>query len=195
MNRCLPCSRGDRMNENVFEKFPILETRRLLLREVVNDDLDMIFSFNADPDALRFVARDYYTEKNEAVIKRQSLQAGFHENTGIIWTFILKETRASLGYGGYFDIAENRIEAEIGYGILKEFWGQGYVSEAVEEMTRFGFDEMHLQRVFGRVDPKNIPSAHILQKLGYQNEGVKVDDEFARGRFFDMTIWARENQQ
>jgi len=140
---------------------------------------------------LRYVAREYYIEKSEAVVKLESLQAGFHDKTGIIWTFVLKETGEALGYGGFFEISENRNEAEIGYGILKEYWGHGYVSDAVHELSRFGFETMQMQRIFGRVDPGNIPSARILEKLGYQNEGVLQADEYARGKSFDMTIWAK----
>ena len=183
------------MNEEIFTIFPKLETERIILREVNEEDLDLVFSFNADPDALRYVAREYYTHKNEAVDKLKSLQAGYHEKTGIIWTFVLKRSGESLGYGGFFEISENRDNTEVGYGILKKYWGNGYVSEVVKELTRFGFDDMDIQRIFGRVDPENIPSARILEKLGYRNEGIIHADGFARGRHFDMTTWARVKGQ
>jgi len=179
------------MNEEMFTVFPKLETQRLVLREVVEDDQGLIYSFNADPNALRFVAREFYTDVSEAVAKLQSMKACFHDKTGIVWTFALKETGEPIGYGGFFDISDNRQESEIGYGILKKFWGQGYVSEAVKEISDFGFKMMNFERIFGRVDPRNIHSARILEKLDYLNEGVKENDEQARGQSFDMTIWAK----
>ena len=183
------------MKESIFQQFPKLDTERLVLREVREHDLEMVFSFNADPEALRYVAREYYTDIKEAVVKLESLQAGFHDHTGLIWTFALRETDEPLGYGGFFDISENRTEAEIGDGILNAHWGKGYVFEAVKAMTNFGFSKMDLERIFGRIDPENIPSARILKKLGYQNEGVILGDEFARGQTFDMAIWARQKEQ
>lgn len=179
------------MNDAVFVTFPVLETDRLLLREVSHEDLELVYRFNADPQALRYVPRAPYTEMIQAIEKIAGFHEGYRERRGVWWTFVLKETGDLLGYGGFFDIGAEETKAEIGYGILPEHWGQGYMSEAVAEMTRFGFEDMGLHRIIGRVAPANEPSARILARLGYEKEGVLRDDEFARGEFFDMTIWGK----
>jgi RimJ/RimL family protein N-acetyltransferase len=179
------------MNESLFTDFPQLETERLILREVTEEDTAMVYQFNADLEALRYVPRAPYTKNEQAVEKIQGFQKGFRDKKGIWWTYVLKETGHSLGYGGLFNIEAEGTKAEIGYGILKEHWGRGYVGEAVKEMSRFGFEDLQLHRIFGLVDPANTPSARILEKLGYEKEGLLRHDEYARGQYFDMTVWGR----
>lgn len=179
------------MNDAVFTAFPVLETERLLLRDVAHEDLEMIYQFNADPQTLRFVPRDPYTDRLQAIEKIAGFHQGYRNRQGVWWTFTLKETGELLGYGGLFDIANEGTKAEIGYGILQKHWGQGYMSEAVAEMTRFGLEDLGLQRLFGRVDPANTASGLILAKLGYEKEGCLRCDMYARGEFFDMDVWGR----
>ena len=100
-------------------------------------------------------------------------------------------TQDLLGYGGLFDIAAAGTKAEIGYGIQQDHWGRGYMSEAVAEMTRFGFEDLQLHRIFGLIDPAHGASSRILEKLGFVNEGVLRHDQYARGQYFDMTVWGR----
>ncbi|MBU8871948.1 MAG: GNAT family N-acetyltransferase, partial [Gemmatimonadales bacterium] len=189
------------MNETVFENFPVLRTKRLLLRQVRDDDLQMIFDFNSDTAALRFVPRAPFETQAEAVEKIKGFRNGFADRKGIWWVFETRETdrntghRAgeTIGYGGLFEVDAANSKAEIGYGLLPHYWGKGFVSEAIAEISRFGCDEFGLHRIYGQVDPENAPSARVLLKLGYVNEGCLKDDIFARGRYFDMDVFALIN--
>ena len=134
------------------------------MRQINDSDLQMIFDFNADLETLRFVPRAPFAKRAEAI-----------------------------GYGGLFDIDAASSKAEIGYGLLQQFWGKGYVSEAVAEISRFGSNDFGLHRIYGQVDPENAPWARVLPKLSYVKEGCLRDDIFARGRFLDMDIFALIN--
>jgi len=177
------------MNLSIFDNFPQLTTDRLILRRVSAEDIPMVFEFNSDPEVLRFVPRDLYTDYDEALEKIAGFTKGFKEKKGIWWTFVMKDSGIAIGYGGLFEINAECSKAEIGYGTLKTFWGQGYVSEAVAEITRFGRKEMKLHRIYGHVDPANEPSAKILLKLGFTKEGCLHHDIHARGEYFDMDIF------
>lgn len=177
--------------KSVFEEFPQLETSRLRLREMRPEDKDIVFAFNSDPVALKYIARVPFTRLEQAEEKVHAFRGGFIDRNAVWWVFELKETGEVLGYGGLFEISQEDTKAEIGYGTVQKFWGQGYVGEAVAGMVRFGFEELKLHRIFGRVEDGNIPSARILQKLGFENEGLLRHDECAGGRYFNMNIWAR----
>ena len=126
---------------------------------------------------------------DEAREKVAGFIKGFQEEKGVWWAFVLKETNQTIGYGGLFDVDSECSKAEIGYGLLKPFWGQGYMSEAVAEITRFAVEDIKLHRVYGLVDPENIPSAKVLLKLGFQHEGCLRHDIYARDRYFDMDVF------
>lgn len=177
------------MNISVFKKFPHLETARLILRPVSVDDIPMVFAFNADLETLRYVPRDPYRNMDEALEKVAGFTKGFKEQKGIWWTYALKDTGQSIGYGGFFEVDAACSKAEIGYGTLSEYWGRGYAGEAVAEMARFGRSEMKLHRIYGQVDPANTASAKILLKLGFKKEGCLHHEEFARGQYFDLDVF------
>ncbi len=177
------------MNEQVFDHFPVLETPRLVLRQVAAVDIPLVYCFNADLETLRYVPRDPYESLDQAVEKVDGFARGFADHKGIWWTFELKDSGKAIGYGGLFDVEATASKAEIGYGTLPEFWGQGYVSEAVAEMTRFGREEMALHRIYGLVHPENGASARVLEKLGYEREGCLRGEEYAREKWFDLVVW------
>ena len=177
------------MNKSVFESFPHLETERLKLRKVTVEDIPMVFEFNSDPEAVKYVPREPYTHLDEALEKVAGFNRGYEEGTAICWAYTRKDSGVTIGYGCLFHVDAEGSKAEIGYGILRPFWGQGFVSEAVAEMTRFAQQDMQLHRVYGLVDPDNIPSAKILLKLGYSKEGCLRHNDFARGNYFDMDVF------
>lgn len=182
-------SQGEIMNISVFNKRPLLETPRLLLRPVHVDDIPMVFAFNADLETLRYVPREPYRNLDEALEKVAGFSKGFKEQKGIWWTYVLKETGQSIGYGGLFDVDVACSKAEIGYGTLSEYWGQGYAGEAVAAMVRFGQSDMNLHRIYGQVDPANTASAKILLNLGFKKEGCLHHEVFARGAYFDLDVF------
>jgi len=64
------------------------------------------------------------------------------------------------------------------------------MSEVVEKLVDFGFNEMKLHKIYGRITPGHNASIRILEKLGFQREGVLRDDEFAQNKFFDTAIYS-----
>ncbi len=65
-----------------------------------------------------------------------------------------------------------RISAEIGYWIGEPYWGQGIATQAVALMTLYGFEQLNLERIFAGVFDFNLASMKVLEKNGYQKEGV-----------------------
>jgi len=112
------------------------------------------------------------------------------------WTFTLKEAKNNqlIGYGGLFDINIEASKAEIGYGLLQEYWGQGIISEAIKKIVDFGINKMELHRIYGYIDPQNIPSIKVIEKFNFKKEGILKDDTFARNKYFDMSVYAIINK-
>jgi RimJ/RimL family protein N-acetyltransferase len=71
---------------------------------------------------------------------------------------------------------------EIGYWRRKRFEGQGYITEAVKGITRFGFEVMKAERIIIRCDEQNVRSAAVARRAGFTLEGIlRLDDRTADG--------------
>jgi len=177
------------MNPDVFTGFPVLHTERLDLRQVLLDDARLIYDFNSDVEALHHIARDPFPSIAPAENRAATFRAEFLDKTALWWTFVRRSDGVPVGYGGLFDVDANASSAEIGYGLLREFWRCGYATEAAAAMLSFGIGPMRLHRVHARVNPGNTASERLLEHLGFTKEGLLRDAEYARGRYFDMSVY------
>ncbi len=84
-----------------------------------------------------------------------------------------------------------RISAEIGYWLGEDYWGQGIMSKAVELITNYGFDELKLERIYTSVFEFNKASIRILEKNGYEKEGVFKKALIKNGNIVDEHRFAK----
>jgi RimJ/RimL family protein N-acetyltransferase len=82
------------------------------------------------------------------------------------------------------------VRAEIGYVISKAHWGQGVTTTAVKLALKKGFKDLDVQRIEALVDPENISSIKVLEKSGFQKEGILKKYVVHRGRIRDRYIFS-----
>ena len=173
-----------------FERFPCIETPRLLLRELQREDAETVFRIFSDPEVMKYYDMDVFTaiEQAEALIERQRQR--FEQKERFRWGIALKESNRIIGTGGY--VAWNRLwcNAELGYDLARSYWGQGMMAEAARAMIQFGFERMGLHRSEAEVMPDNSASVRLLHKLGFQEEGVLHERSFWKGAFHDLVMFA-----
>lgn len=99
------------------------------------------------------------------------------------------EAIGGLGFQIGADIA--RVSAEIGYWISEGYWGRSFATRAVESITEWAFNEYKLTRVFALVFAYNAPSIRVLEKAGYEREGVLRRSAVKNGVILDQVIYAR----
>lgn len=75
--------------------------------------------------------------------------------------------------------------AEIGYDLWHEYWGNGYMKEALVSAIESGFTNMNLNRINAFVALENENSTKLLENLGFKNEGIFRDKYFFRGNYYD----------
>lgn len=81
--------------------------------------------------------------------------------------------------------------AEIGYWVAEEYWGKGIATAALREMTEFGFTERNFRKLCAPVLAPNIGSMRVLEKCGYQCEGILKNEVHKSGRYFDTHQFAK----
>jgi len=143
-----------------------LATERLRLRPLVHDDIPALHRFYNDPEVRRYlwdneqISTDTVTEiilQSEACFR--DLGAGYFAIE------MLESPDELAGFCGYRRF-EGSDQPELLYGILPEFWGEGFVTEAANAVLRYGFESCDMACVIAATDTPNQRSVKVMQRLG-----------------------------
>lgn len=173
-----------------FNPFPVLETERLVLREIRKDDVNMLYQVLGDPEVAKY---DYFypvrkIEEVYAFIDRYKEEAEAGEE--ITWGVVVKATNELVGTCGLGNFEQGAKRAEIGYCIRRSEWGKGYGTEASEALVKYGFEVMGLNRIEGLITPGNDASVRVLEKLSFKNEGLLRERDLIKGKLEDGIMMA-----
>lgn len=167
--------------------FPVLETKRLLLREIVPADAPRLFEIHGDPSLMRWFGVDPLADV-EGAGKLVTMFASWRAlpNPGTRWAIQRKEESRLCGTCGLF--AWNRAwrKCTIGYELAADAHGKGLMHEALTAVLSWGFEDMALNRVEAQVHPENAASIRSVSRLGFREEGRLRELGFWRGQFHDM---------
>ena len=142
----------------------ILETPRLYLREMTPQDAEAAYILNLDPEVLQYTGDDPFESVEEAKTFLENY-ASYRTYGFGRWAMVLKETNEYLGWCG-LKYTPELDEFDIGYRLMKKFWGKGYATEAAEACLEFGFNQFDMKTIVGRAMPANTASVRVLEKIG-----------------------------
>lgn len=169
---------------NFPDRFPVLVTARLVLRETRDDDADGVFELEGDPVAMRYWSRPPMRELAEARASVERSRGFFPARSGLKWIVTRAAEDRMLGHLSLFNFREPSDCAEIGYGLARRHWGQGLMHEALVAVVDYAFGPLGLRRLEADVDPRNTASIRSLERLGFAREGLlrerwQVGDEIS----------------
>jgi RimJ/RimL family protein N-acetyltransferase len=159
----------------------ILETPRLILRHLVLDDLDELFALYSDPEIRRYFPEGVLSLEET----REELEwflNGHPEHPELgLWGTVHKDTGKFIGRCGLLPWEiDGILEVEIAYLINKDFWHQGLATEAAKGIMKYGFEKLNLPRLICLIDPENVASQRVAQKIGMvlekEVDGINGDD-------------------
>jgi RimJ/RimL family protein N-acetyltransferase len=168
-----------------------LETQRLLLREFVADDWRAVLAYQGDPLYLRFYDWDTRSEADARAFVNMFIAYQLERpRTKYQLAMTLKEDGALIGNAG-IRVNDTRLrEANIGYELDSLYWNQGFATEAAAAVLAFGFETLHVHRVWAECVAENAASVRVLAKLGMRREGCEREKYFIKGRWHDRLIFA-----
>jgi len=123
----------------------------------------------------------------KALIERD--QAEMQEGKQIRLGIFLQHENLLIGTCSLFKLDAQCRRAELGYGISRAYWRQGYMAEAVAALLDFGFSAMNLNRVEADIDPRNLASGKSLEKLGFVREGLLRERWIVGGEVSDSALY------
>ena len=143
----------------------MIETDRLMLRIMVEDDSEPLLDIFSDPIAMKYFGVIFDRAKMNGWVQRNlehEKQHGFS-----LLTVILKENGEVIGDCG---LETDEIEGEsivgIGFDFRRLYWGKGYATEAAKAVLSYGFAQFDFDKISGWIDPENKPSQRVAERIG-----------------------------
>jgi len=171
-------------------KFPQLVSKRLLLRQFNDSDLENVYRGLSHPEVIKYYGVSYDTL--EATKEQMTWFAELERNgKGIWWAVCNKEDGTFLGAGGLNDLSQQHKKAEVGFWLLPEHWGKGILTEAMPLIFNHAFESMGLHRIEGFVESENTLCKKAMDKLQFTLEGSMRDCEIKNGEFISLDIYTK----
>ncbi len=159
------------------ENFPRIETARLILREIAQDDTIGIFKNFSDPDVAKWFFEQPFTEMEQVTQIIDEFSRDFVQRKGLTWAITLKESGMCIGTCGYGDVGIGD-RGEIGFDLAKEQWGKGLMTEGLAAIIDYGFEALSLSQVEAHTYSNNTRAIRLLEKLGFQLDNVSEDNHY-----------------
>ena len=170
--------------------FPIIRIDRLLLRQFVDSDIENVYKGLSDPEIIKYYGVSYNILEDTKA-QMQFFETLDKEGTGIWWAVCSLDNKTFYGAGGLNSLSKEHKKAEIGFWLLKEFWGQGVMTEVMPVICNYGFDNLGLHRIEGLVETDNLNCKNAMKKLDFKHEGTMRDCEIKNGKFISLDIYAK----
>jgi RimJ/RimL family protein N-acetyltransferase len=165
-----------------------LDTSDLFLRPLEMGDDKAMFAMLSDEVSMKYWSSTPITDIEQARrVLREDLDSDA-EGKSLCWAIIHRERGIMIGKCilFQFDLANKR--AEIGFILNRDFWRQGLMHQALEAVIEFAFERLGLHRIEADVDVLNTGSLAILEKLGFEREGLFRDRWCVYGEWQDSVM-------
>lgn len=163
-----------------------LNTKRLILRPILANDMDDIFKYASDPN----VGPNAGWKPHESREETLEIMHDIFLNKENVWGIEEKKSGDIIGSIGLIEDPKREYDRVkmIGYAIGKPYWGKGFMTEAVSAVIEFGFEELHLSAISAYCFPFNVRSKNIIKKFNFDYEGTMKMVE----KLFDANIYDHE---
>ncbi len=154
-----------------FSRLELL-TPRLRLRPHHVGDVDALFETFSDPAVMRYWSTPPWSSREQALALVDRDLAGMARGEYLRLALERRDDGSLVGNACLFSFNLASRRAELGYGLARAAWGQGLAAEALTALLDYAFGPLGLHRVEADTDPRNTASMHLLQRLGFVNEGL-----------------------
>jgi RimJ/RimL family protein N-acetyltransferase len=158
-----------------------LDSKDFHLRPLAITDVETMFTMLSDTESMKYWSDPPISKLEEAVqVLMKDLDSDAKGNS-MCWAVTRKGEHEMIGKVILFQFNVANGRAEIGYLLDRKFWRQGVMHQALGAVIEFAFNTLDLHRIEADVDSENIPSIGLLEKLGFEREGLFRD----RWRVYD----------
>ncbi|MGI8898897.1 MAG: GNAT family N-acetyltransferase [Pyrinomonadaceae bacterium] len=172
-----------------WKRLPTINASRVSLRWITEEDVDALYRIFSHIEVMRYWSTPPLADRNAAVKLLHEIHDGFRHQTLLKWGIARHKDDALIGTTTLFNLDLNNHRAEIGYGLDRAHWGNGYMNEALQALLAYAFNELALHRIEADVDPRNIASIKTVERLGFQPEGYLRERWQVNGEIQDSVFY------
>jgi len=172
-----------------FSPFPTLTTDRLTLRQLEMSDDQRIFEYQSNKENFKFVDMPIYIKIEEAQNYITKMNAGVTRNQWIIWAIADKNTNSILGTISIWNISTEHSKAELGFGLFPGSSGKGIMSEALNKVVEYGFNNLELKTIEAYTNAINNKSIALLKRNKFTEINSFIETETSDGAPMEMVIY------
>ena len=167
-----------------------LRTPRLTLRRFTLDDAQGVFeAYTSDANVGKSLDLDSHTSIDETKEMLKEWTSGYDSATKYHWVIVYRDV--VVGEINLFDVADREERCELGYTLGSKWWNQGIATEAVAEIIRYAFEEVHFNKICAQHNTENVASGKVMQKNHMKQEGLFRAHKVKRdGTKYDTACYA-----
>jgi [ribosomal protein S5]-alanine N-acetyltransferase len=158
--------------KEIYGNLHTLETKRLILRKITSEDVEDMYSYASNEEVSKYVTWETHKTLSDTKEFVEFVLAQYENKKVAPWGIEYKENGKFIGTIDFVSWSLKHHLAEIGYVLSQDYWGKGIVTEAANEVIKFGFTNMDLVRIQARCFVENIGSARVMEKIGMSFEGI-----------------------
>jgi [ribosomal protein S5]-alanine N-acetyltransferase len=178
-----------------WERLPTIDAGRVSLRWISAADRDAFYRIYSDPEVMRYWSTPPLADRESAARLIDEIHESWKRRAILKWGMARRTDDLVIGSITLFNIDFNHRRAEIGYALGREYWGQGYMNEALMALLRYAFEDLNLHRIEADVDPRNAASIRTLERLGFQREGYLRERWQVNGEIQDAFFYGLLRQE
>ena len=161
-----------------------IKTNRLKLNKFSLEDASIVCKILSDGEIANTTKNmPYPYDESMATEWIAQHKARLNQGEALIWAIRLAQSEQLIGCIE-LKITTQHHHAALGFWVAKDYWGQGYCTEAATYVTRFAFDKIGLNKIFACHMTRNPGSGRVMQKIGMQHEG-SFKRHFLKGKQFE----------
>jgi ribosomal-protein-alanine N-acetyltransferase len=175
----------------VSRKFPALSTKRLTLRAVTPKDAVAFQAILSIPDVTRFSNWPDAPTRTQVERSLRWMSKVHCSGKGCAWIIEIGASKALAGAIRFNSFERKWRCGEIGYELHPDYWGKGFMTEALRAVVACGHQTFRLNRIDAWTLPGNGASDRVLEKSGFQYEGTMRQKAWFKGAFHDFRVFGR----
>jgi ribosomal-protein-alanine N-acetyltransferase len=175
------------MSDEIFNVFPEINTERLILREIKQEDAESIYRILSNPEVIKYDTFELFTNIKQAEDLIKWFHDAFLKKEAIFWGIALKNEPEIIGFCKC-EVEIPKVRADLGYDLSHDYWNMGIMTEALNSVVKFAFHYFDVNRIEATVSTENNSSIKVLEKLGFAKEGILRERSYMRDRFHDMMM-------
>lgn len=173
----------------LFTDLPELETPRVRLRRITQDDIPAIFAYASDPLVSRYMTWSTHSDPAETRAFVDSVIEGYAIGRVQDWGLELKASGRLVGMAGFVGWEPDSDKIGVGYVLNRDYWGMGLMTEVMRRIVGFAFEACAFRKLFATCDARNRASARVLEKIGMIREGLLRQDRYKNGEPIDVLVY------